>query len=240
MKLNRPDNWLHHLSGAALVLVLSLGTTWWLWQFETRNAELDQRARMDASVQAFASRVEQRVRAQEQVLRGVRGLFSAGAAVGREAFARYVDALQLAADMAGLIGLGWAPLLNAAQMPELEDKMRSQGYSNYVSTPLGARSQYAPLVQRERSVEPSVRMLGQDMMAMPTTVLRWSVPAIRGGSAITVKLTRALESGADGQVAFVVFIPASPACIPVRVGCGFLTALNSATNHCCSTLPPAA
>ena len=183
MKLNRPDNWLHHLSGAALVLVLSLGTTWWLWQFETRNAELDQRSRMDASVQAFASRVEQRVRAQEQVLRGVRGLFSAGAAVGREAFARYVDALQLAADMAGLIGLGWAPLLNAAQMPELEDKMRSQGYSNYVSTPLGARSQYAPLVQRERSVEPSVRMLGQDMMAMPTTVLRWSVPAIWGGAA---------------------------------------------------------
>jgi regulatory protein YycH of two-component signal transduction system YycFG len=72
LRLKHPDNWLYHLSGAVLVLVLSLATTWWLWQFETRNAEQDQRARTDASVQDFAGRVEQRMRAQEQVLRGYR------------------------------------------------------------------------------------------------------------------------------------------------------------------------
>ncbi|WP_295953408.1 diguanylate cyclase [Rhodoferax sp.] len=203
----RPDNWLHHLGGALLVLVLSLGTTWWLWQFETRNAEIDQRARMDASVQAFANRVEQRMRAQEQVLRGVQGLFSAGAPVGREAFARYVDALQLGADMAGMVGLGWAPLLNAAQMPELEAMMRSQGYLNYETTPPGSRPQYAPLVQLEPSVEPDKRMLGQDLMANADYRAALERARDSGASAITAKLTRPLEGGAGARVGFVMFLP---------------------------------
>ena len=207
MKLKRPDNWLHHLSGALLVLVMSLGTTWWLWQFETHNAEIDQRARRDASVQAFASRVEQRMRAQEQVLRGVQGLFSAGAPVGREAFTRYVDALQLGADMSGLMGLGWAPLLNAQQMPELEAMMRSQVYLNYATTPQGVRPQYAPLVQLEPSIVLDKAMLGQDLMA--NADFRTALDRARdsGGSAITAKLNRALESGSEAQVGFVMFMP---------------------------------
>ena len=207
MKLNRLENWLLHLGGAVLVLVLSLGTTYWLWQFETRNAEIDQRARTDANVQAFASLVEQRMRTQEQVLRGVQGLFSAGAPVGREAFSRYVEALELGTDVAGLVGLGWVPLVDAAKLPAHLVEMRAFGYLGYTITPEGARPYYAPLVQLEPALDPDLRPLGQDLLA--DAEHRTAMERARDSGAVTItgKLRRSLEKGADTRVGFAMVLP---------------------------------
>ena len=207
MKLSRTDHWLHHLAGALLVLVLSLGTTWWLWQFETRNAELDQHARADADVQAFASRVEQRMRAQEQVLRGVQGLFSTGAPVGREAFNRYVNALNIGADIAGMVGLGWAPLLDAAELPAHTAEMHALGYLGYAIAPEGVRAQYAPLVQLEPSLDPDLRPLGQDLLAHAEYRSAMERARDSGAASITGKLRHSLENGVDSQVGFLMFLP---------------------------------
>ncbi|BDT66971.1 hypothetical protein os1_11380 [Comamonadaceae bacterium OS-1] len=207
MRLKRPDNWLHHLSGAVLVLALSLGTTWWLWQFETHNAELDQRAREDANVQAFASRVEQRMRAQEQVLRGVQGLFAVGAPVGRVAFSRYVEALQLGADVSGVVALGWVPLVGAAELPTHLAKMRTLGDGGYALIPEGARPQYAPLVQLEPPLDSPMRPLGQDLLV--DAVFRPTMERARdsGSAAITGRLSRSLQNSSDIRVGFAMFMP---------------------------------
>lgn len=207
MKFNQPQNWLLYLGGAVLVLVLSLGTTWWLWRDETRNAQVDQRVRTDAKVQAFASRVEQRMRTQEQVLRGVQGLFSVGAPVGREAFSRYVEALQLGADVAGLVGLGWVPLVKANDLAAHIAEMQALGYLGYTTTPEGARSQYAPLVQLEPAMDPDLRPLGQDLLA--DTAHRSAMERARdsGTATITEKLSRTLENSTDTRVGFAMFLP---------------------------------
>nr|WP_315185392.1 diguanylate cyclase [uncultured Albidiferax sp.] len=204
--MKRPDNWLHHLGGAVLVLALSLGTTWWLWQFETRNAELDHRARADANVQAFASRVEQRMRAQEQVLRGVQGLFAVGVPVGREAFSRYVEALQLGADVSGVVALGWVPLVSAEELPAHMADMRALG-AGYALAPEGARPQYAPLVQLEPALDTKLRPLGQDLLV--DAVYRATMERARdsGAAAITGRLSRTVQNGADVRVGFAMFMP---------------------------------
>ncbi|WP_367849603.1 diguanylate cyclase [Rhodoferax sp. WC2427] len=207
MRLKRPDNWLHHLSGALLVLALSLGTTWWLWQFETHNAELDQRARADANVQAFASRVEQRMRAQEQVMRGAQGLFSVGAPVGREAFSRYVEVLQLGADVSGVVALGWVPLVSETDLPAHVAEMRSLVDGGYALVPEGARPQYAPLVQLEPPSEPHLHPLGQDLLM--DAVYRATMERARdsGAAAITSRLNRSLQNASDNRVGFAMFMP---------------------------------
>lgn len=206
MRLKRPDNWLHHLSGAVLVLALSLGTTWWLWQFETHNAELDHRARADASVQAFATRVEQRMRAQEQVLRGVQGLFAVGLPVGRTAFSRYVDALQLGADVSGVVALGWVPMVGAAQLPAYVANMRALEPGSAI-TPEGLRPEYAPLMQLEPPLDPHLYPLGQDMWM--DAVYRAAMERARdsGAAAITGRLSRTLQNGTDVWVGFAMFMP---------------------------------
>jgi diguanylate cyclase (GGDEF)-like protein/PAS domain S-box-containing protein len=206
LRLKRPDNWLHHLSGAVLVLVLSLGTTWWLWQFENQNAELDHRARTDASVQAFASRVEQRMRAQEQVLRGVQGLFAVGAPVGRVAFSRYVDALQLGADVSGVVALGWVPLVSAAELPAHMAEMQALDFG-YALTPEGMRPQYAPLVQLEPALDPNLRPLGQDLLVDSAYLTTMERARDSGAAAITGRLSRTLQNGTDVRVGFAMFMP---------------------------------
>ena len=202
-----PENWIHHLCGAALVLLLSLGTTYWLWQHETRNGELDQRARDDANVQAFASRVEQRMRAQEQVLRGIQGLFAAADPVDRMAFSRYVSALQLGAEVAGLEGLGWAPLLDGRQRARHVAQMRGLGISDYAVTPDGERAQVAPLVQLEPASDSDMHVLGRDLLADPDRRAAMERARDSGQAAITGKLSRLMETGADSQVGFVMFLP---------------------------------
>ncbi|WP_394790008.1 diguanylate cyclase [Rhodoferax sp.] len=205
--MKHPENWLHHLCGAALVFLLSLGTTYWLWQYETRNAELDQRARDDANVQAFAGRVEQRMREQEQILRGVQGLFSAAEPVGREAFSRYVGALQLGAEVAGLEGLGWVPLLSAEQRAKHEEEMRSQGYLGYTVAADAAQPQFAPLVQMEPAIEPGGRTLGVDLLADADRRAAMERARDSGQAAITSKLTKLVETGPDSRVGFAMFLP---------------------------------
>jgi PAS domain S-box-containing protein len=207
LRLKHPDNWLYHLSGAVLVLVLSLATTWWLWQFETRNAEQDQRARTDASVQDFAGRVEQRMRAQEQVLRGLQGLFATGIPIERDAFSRYVEALQLGADVAGLVGLGWVPLVDAASLPAHLAAMRNQGYLGYAVSPEGVRAEYAPLVQLEPALDPDLRPLGQDLLADAGHRAAMERARDSGAATITGKLSHTLENGVDIRVGFAMFIP---------------------------------
>lgn len=190
-----------------MVLALSLGTTWWLWQFETHNAELDQRARADANVQAFASRVEQRMRAQEQVMRGAQGLFSVGAPVGREAFSRYVEVLQLGADVSGVVALGWVPLVSETDLPAHVAEMRSLVDGGYALVPEGARPQYAPLVQLEPPSEPHLHPLGQDLLM--DAVYRATMERARdsGAAAITSRLNRSLQNASDNRVGFAMFMP---------------------------------
>ncbi|MBC7620334.1 MAG: GGDEF domain-containing protein [Candidatus Saccharibacteria bacterium] len=196
--------------------MLSLGTTWWLWQFETRNAEIAQRARADANVQIFASRVEQRMRAEEQVLRGVEGLFSAGSPLGREAFSRYVDALQLGADVSGVVGLGWAPLISASQLPAHVAEMRGLGYVAYATVPPGVRLQYAPLVQLEPASNMELRSLGQDLLADSTHRIAMERARDSGAAAITGKFSSSPDDGFDARAGFAMFLPVYQSATPTN------------------------
>jgi len=207
-KLKYPANWLLHLGFALLVLALSLGTTYWLWVFETRNAEQEQRARNDAAVETFASQLEQRMRTQELVLRGVQALFSAtDYPVDRDGLARYVDTLQLNADTVGLEGLGWAPLVPLGRKAEHVVQMRQQGFLAYTIRPDVVDAVSAPLVQMEPAAEPDTYLLGTDLLADPERRAAMERARDTGVASITVKLTRLVEVDANMPAGFVMFLP---------------------------------
>ena len=103
--------WLRHQVTVPLVLAASLATTGWLWQHEREVVARQRTAQLDADLRELAGRIEQRMAAYAQVLRGVQGLFAAapGAPGADPALLRaYVDSLQLGADFAGLGGVGLA------------------------------------------------------------------------------------------------------------------------------------
>ncbi|MEN0106790.1 MAG: hypothetical protein AAGC84_10220, partial [Pseudomonas sp.] len=69
---------------APLILLLSLGVTYWLWHHEQRNAQIDRLEAADYNLREATGSIDQRIAAYEQVLRGVQGLFAASDTVRRD------------------------------------------------------------------------------------------------------------------------------------------------------------
>ena len=94
-----------------LILAVSLGLTWMVWDHERQAARKELQAQFDFSLREAVSRVEQRMAAYEQMLRGVQGLYSASDSIGRENFKSYVKSLEPGADFSGGQGLGLAQVV---------------------------------------------------------------------------------------------------------------------------------
>lgn len=184
-----------------------MGATFLLWRHEQHNAALDRRTSAEFSLREIVSRIEQRMLAHEQVLRGVQGLYAASEQVGRDEFQTYVDALQLSADFAGMEGVGPLPLVTAAQKEAHEALVRKEGFPDYVIQPAGERPIYAPLVQLEPSVRRNQRAYGFDAYADPVRRAALDQARDSGSAVVTAKLTRLLETGADVPAGFVMYLP---------------------------------
>lgn len=100
---------------ALLIFTTSLGLTYLLWRHEQHNAVLDRQANFDFNLHADISRIEQRMAAYEQVLRGAQGLLNASDNMRRREFQIYVDSLQLGANFFGIQGVGIISIVPHAQ-----------------------------------------------------------------------------------------------------------------------------
>lgn len=102
---------LHHLERLlpASVGLASLCLTGWLWLHERQGLDANLRTQFDFSVRQSTGRIEQRLAACEQMLRGARGLFDASSHVSNEDFQRYVSVLTDGADFAGLQIMAFTP-----------------------------------------------------------------------------------------------------------------------------------
>jgi diguanylate cyclase (GGDEF)-like protein/PAS domain S-box-containing protein len=189
------------------VFASSLGATLLLWQHEQHNAALDRRTSAEFSLHEIVSRIEQRMLAHEQVLRGVQGLYAASEYVGRDEFQTYVDSLQLNADFAGMEGIGPLPLVTAAQKDAHEALVRKEGFADYAIQPAGDRAVYAPLVQLEPSVRRNQRAYGFDAFSDPVRRAALEQSRDSGSAVVTAKVTRLEETGSAVPAGFVMYLP---------------------------------
>ncbi|WP_079435393.1 diguanylate cyclase [Zoogloea sp. LCSB751] len=103
---------LRHLERLLPVSVglVSLCLTSWLWLHERQGLDARLQTQFDFSVRQTTTRIEQRLAACKQMLRGVRGLFEASSHVNDDDFRRYVNVLTEGADFAGLQIMAYTPL----------------------------------------------------------------------------------------------------------------------------------
>jgi len=200
-------SWFSHRTLALSMLAVSLGVTGLLWQHEQHNAALDLRAQLDANLRDASARIEQRMAAYTQMLRGAQGLFGAAGKVGRKEFRVYIDSLQLGADFSGMGGVGFTLIVPHARKDMHVAALRKQGFPEYAIKPEGERAVYAPVIQIEPFVGRNQRGLGFDSYAIPTRRIAMDQARDSGSAAITDKVQPMLESGTDVQPGFVMFLP---------------------------------
>lgn len=192
-----------------LVLVVTLGVTWLIWDHERSAARLELRTQFDFVLRDTGSRIEQRVSAYEQLLRGVQGLFAAGKAVERAAFTDYVQALQLDGGFIGIQAIGVVEIVPVANMAAHQVSMRGQGFTDYAVYPKDEREFYAPIIQREPYIGRNRGKLGFDAWSEPLRREAMERSRDTGMVAITGRVRLAIEAEAEGVVppSFIIYLP---------------------------------
>lgn len=190
-----------------IILAVALSVTWLLWQHESQSSRKEVRAQFDFALRDTVSRVEQRVAAYEQMLRGLQGLFATTGLKNRTAFRDYVETLQLDANFSGIQIVGVIDLVPGNQKQAHEEVMRGLGVANYAVYPEGERELYTPIIQREPQVGRNRLPPGLDTWADPARRLAMESARDSGRTAITAKVRLAVDKKPEAQPGFIMYLP---------------------------------
>ena len=150
-----------------LVLAVLLTITYEFWKIAQRNVTQELQTYFDFRVREANSRIEQRMMAYEQVLRGAEGLFAASTSVERDEFRAYVSTLRLEQNYPGIQGVGFSLIVPAAQKDKHTAAIRKEGFPAYAIRPEGERDPYTSIIYLEPFTDRNLRAFGYDMYSEP-------------------------------------------------------------------------
>ena len=190
-----------------LILIAGVGVTWMAWDHEREATRKELHSQFDFSLRDAVSRVEQRMAAYEQMLRGVQGLFAATGVMDRATFRDYVGSLQFDANFSGIQAIGIAEQVTAARKNAHVDGMRRLGFFDYAITPDGPRESYAPVIQREPYVGPNQIGPGFDAWNDPVRRLAMAQARDSGMATISGKVRLTVDAEAEVSPGFIMYLP---------------------------------
>jgi diguanylate cyclase (GGDEF)-like protein/PAS domain S-box-containing protein len=190
-----------------LALAGSLLVTWAVWDHERMAERSELSAQIDFGLRNVSGRIEQRIAAYEQLLRGVQGLFAASRITDRDTFRNYVQALHLEANFTGIQTVGLVQLVPAADKASHLAAMQQHVAPDYAIHPDGLREVYVPIVQREPFLDAQRNPLGFDVWSDP--VRRQALERSRdtGLVSITGHLRLQIETVAEPPPGFILYLP---------------------------------
>ncbi|WP_332815377.1 CHASE domain-containing protein [Ramlibacter sp.] len=193
----------------AAVFALALSVTAVLLLSVTRSIELRDRAAFEAEASRTADAVRERIDTTITLLHGVTGLFAASRnQVSRHEFADYMAQLDLGDRYPGILGIGYTVRLEPAEVPHLEERMRSQGGEpDFRVWPPDPRPTYYSIVHLEPLNKRNRAAIGYDMSTNPVRRAAMERARDLGRPAASGKVTLVQEIDADKQAGFLIYLP---------------------------------
>ena len=180
-----------------LVLVLALGLTLVYWLHERELDRQHLQSSFDASQREASLRIEQSMAAYTHLLQGVQGFVQAAPQPATpRALQRYVDALPLGADFAGIQGVMRVEWLSHDQ----------RGRAGLALRPEGQRSHYAAVTQIEPLVASNKGSLGLDLAADPRALRALELARDSGRIALSTRIDLA-QLGLPSAPGFLMVLP---------------------------------
>ncbi len=190
-----------------LVLLVSLVVAFQVFRFTKAETEREVGIYFDFRVREAISRIDNRLQAYEQVLRGAAGVFIASGIVTRREFNQYVSALKLTENYPGIQGLGFARYLRPEEREAHVAAVRREGFPAYVLRPAGEREAYTAIVYIEPFSDLNLRAFGYDMYSEPVRHKAMHRALESGELAVSGKVRLIQESERHAQAGFLMYLP---------------------------------
>lgn len=190
-----------------LVLSLSLAITYALWRDASRNAVKELKTAFDYRSMEAVERVRQRMMDYDQMLQGLRGLFSASIHVDRTEFEEYCTALNLAKRFRGVQALSYLQWISDSEKAKHIAAIRQEGFPEYAVHPAGRRQFYAPAVYIEPFSGRNLRAFGYDVYSEPVRGRALEQARDTNRAVITGKLELVQDSEAGRRPGFLMVLP---------------------------------
>ncbi|MDO8206458.1 MAG: CHASE domain-containing protein [Gallionella sp.] len=190
-----------------LVLLTGLITIYFLQNTAFNTARQIQQDNFDYQAREIALRIEERLTAYEQVLRGVRGLYVASKGVERDEFRDYVATLDLLTHYPGIQGVGFSLIIPPPEKARHIEAVRKEGFPSYTVRPEGERDLYTSIIYLEPFTGRNLSALGYDMYS--EAVRRAAMEQARDldKSVVSDKVRLVQENDQDMQSGFLVYLP---------------------------------
>lgn len=192
-----------------LVLLISALLTAGAWYVADNSARQRTHERFAFEVEDAKGRILQRMANYEQVLRGAAALFEAQheGYPDRQAFQRYVQALNANEHFPGIQGIGFALMLKPNEVAPLEHKLQAEGFSQFRVSPPGQRPEYSAIIYLEPMDSRNLRAFGYDMYSEPTRHAAMDLARDTGQTAVSGRVILKQETEQDIQAGFLMYLP---------------------------------
>lgn len=163
----------------------------------------------------IALKIQERLAAQELILRGGAGLFASSDQVTREDWRRYWETLKPELILPGVQGFGFSQMIAPGQLAAHVAQVRGEGFPAYAVRPAGARETYSAIVYLEPFRDRNLRAFGYDMFSEPVRRAAMARARDTGNATLSGKVRLVQEDGKQEQSGVLMYVPVYRSGMPV-------------------------
>jgi signal transduction histidine kinase len=165
-------------------------------------------ARFDSSVQSTHDRIESRLETYVALLKATAAFVGADEDVTRSEFRSYAERLRMRERYPGIQGIGLTWRADAAELPALEARLRSEGDTGFRVWPDTQRSEYHAIVHLEPLDRRNMAAIGYDMYTEPVRREAMARARDSGRAVASGRVQLVQEIDERKQNGFLIYVPA--------------------------------
>lgn len=190
-----------------LVLLFSTLLVFGSWWYARLRDDQLYVSNVTSAKNTIVNTITDRMMIYSSALEGVQGLFHASDSVSREEWTIYGDSINLQNRYAGIQGVGYVELLEKSEIPEIENQVRAEGFTDFSVFPLGDRDQYSTILYIYPFNESNRRAFGFDEFSEETRRKALNLSAQTDRVTLTDKVTLVQETDENIQPGFLAYLP---------------------------------
>ena len=153
------------------------------------------------------TKILDRLRAHEQILRSAAAFFESSGSVRRQDWRHFAERQKTDQQLPGIQGIGFGAVILRADLAQHVQAVRAEGFPAYQVRPQGERERYAPVIFLEPFTNRNLRALGYDMLSEPVRRMAMERAQDQEAAALSGKVTLVQETDQDIQAGALMFVP---------------------------------